>query len=180
MNLMHMQLSDQGVSRDRYNFILRTLIFITRSGRVLLLKGAQQKRLWGGKYNGVGGHVERGEDVLSAAYRELYEETGLRVNNLWLCGTVTIDTGPDTGILMLIYRGECLQGEPVASSEGFLEWVSFDQVADLPLVEDLNTLLPRLLKVNPGDPPLSAHYFFNEEGQLIIRFYDPTAFINPS
>lgn len=33
-----------------------------------------------------GGHVEAGESFVDAAVREVYEETGLRVSNLKLCG----------------------------------------------------------------------------------------------
>ena len=49
--------SDQGVRNDRYKIIPRTLIFVTRGEQVLLLKGAEHKRLWANQYNGIGGHV---------------------------------------------------------------------------------------------------------------------------
>lgn len=65
------------ISEHRYTLIPRTLVFLTRSASVLLLEGAPDKRLWANQYNGVGGHVERGKDVLNAAHRELLEETGL-------------------------------------------------------------------------------------------------------
>jgi 8-oxo-dGTP diphosphatase len=60
---------EQGLTDDRYVVVPRTLIFIKRENSVLLLKGAPDKRLWANLYNGVGGHVERGKDVLSAARR---------------------------------------------------------------------------------------------------------------
>ena len=50
--------------------IPRTLIFLTCRDLVLLLKGAPHKRLWANRYNGIGGHIERGEDVLTAAQRD--------------------------------------------------------------------------------------------------------------
>ena len=68
--------SDQGATNDRYAVIPRVAIFLRREDSFLLLKGAPTKRLWANKYNGLGGHVERGEDALFAAKRELLEETG--------------------------------------------------------------------------------------------------------
>jgi 8-oxo-dGTP diphosphatase len=168
-----MPASEQGVTRDRYTFIPRTLVFLTRGEAVLLLKGAPHKRLWANRYNGVGGHIERGEDLLTAARRELVEETGLHVSDLWLCGTVFIDTGQEIGIAIFVLRGECAGSpvaEPVPSAEGSLEWVPFSQIQAYPLVEDLYTLLPRVLSMRPGDPPFSALYAYDDQDKLLISF----------
>jgi 8-oxo-dGTP diphosphatase len=163
---------DQGVIHDRYTLIPRTLIFLTRGERVLLLMGAPNKRLWANRFNGVGGHIERGEDVLTSARRELAEETGLDVPDLWLCGVITVDTGQDTGIGIYVLRGECNTGEVRPSSEGRLEWVSFAELLEKPLVEDLYQVLPRVLQMQPGDSPFSAHYHYDENGEMVIRFYE--------
>jgi 8-oxo-dGTP diphosphatase len=65
--------SEQGVNQGRFSVIPRTLIFITHGDKILLIKGSPFKRLWANQYNGIGGHIEKGEDVLSAARRELRE-----------------------------------------------------------------------------------------------------------
>lgn len=165
---------DQGVrkSAQRYQWVPRALVFITRPGQVLLLKGAPDKKIWPGLYNGVGGHVERDEDVLAAALREVEEETGLRPARLQLCGVVNIDTGQDAGIGLFVFKGEAAGQEPRVSSEGELEWVSIGDIPALHLVEDLPALLPRVLAMRPDSPPFFAHYGYDEDDRLAIRFRD--------
>jgi len=165
-----MPASDQGVNPERYQLIPRTLIFITRGESLLLLKGASDKRIWADRYNGLGGHVERGEDVLSAARRELSEEAGLVPDELWLAGTVTVDTGEEIGIGLYVMKGISRQGELHPSKEGELEWVPFDGIQSKELVEDLPVLLPRVLSQEPTDPPFSARYYYDEEEKLIVDF----------
>lgn len=165
-----MPIEDQGVNLNRYMLVPRTLTFITREDKVLLIKGAEDKRLWAGLYNGVGGHIEQGEDVLTAAQRELFEETGLSSPNLWLCGIVTVDTQTNPGVGIFIFTGDYSVGEPVLSSEGSLEWIEISQIKNQPLVTDLPILLRRFLDMKTGDPPFFAHSRYDVKGILTLTF----------
>lgn len=163
--------SEQGVSSDRYQIIPRSLVFVVQGGSVLLLKGAPTKRLWANRYNGIGGHIERGEDVLAGARRELHEETGLRGGDLWLCGTIMVDASEQTGIGVFVFRCDFADGEPLKlrpSPEGALEWHALDALNGLPLVDDLKVLLPLVATMRRGDTPFYARSFYDAQERLRV------------
>ncbi len=110
--------SKQGLLKKRYQVVLRTLIFLRNGSEVLLIKGAPTKRLWANLYNGIGGHVDKGEDILTAAKRELVEEPGIIPDSLYLCGLITIDIKPTRGIQLFVFGGSCSSEVIRTSSEG--------------------------------------------------------------
>ena len=176
-----MQANEQGVrepNRRRYQAIPRTLLLITSTNpasgerEVLLLKGAPTKRLWANRYNGLGGHIEASEDVLTAGQRELVEETGLRDVALVLRGVINIDTGMDEqgarpGVLIFVLTGESAVREVATSAEGTPEWIPLTQLDNYPLVDDLYAVIP--LALSDG-PIFYGHYSPRPDGSMAYRF----------
>ncbi len=166
---------DQGVaaSRARYQVVPRTLCFVRQGEDVLLLKGAPTKRLWANRYNGLGGHVERGEDLYNATLREVREEAGLELHGVRLAAVVHADAGdPAVGILFFVFTGWSDTRETVASPEGALEWHNVGRLPVADMAPDLPVILPRLLALPAGAPPLFLAYSYDEQDRLVIRFSD--------
>jgi 8-oxo-dGTP diphosphatase len=146
------------------------LCFVFHGEAVLLLKGAPDKKIWPGRYNGLGGHVERGETVQAAAAREIWEEAGLRPADLRLRGVVTVDTGEPVGIGLYVFSAIAEKMEHTASAEGSLEWVPLGEVGDRACVADVPVLVRRLAQTPASAPPFSARYWYDGEGRMQLMF----------
>lgn len=155
---------------NRWLTIPRTLCFILNGSDILLMKRAPHRRVFPNRYNGVGGHIERGEDPLTSARREVYEETGLHVETMRLCAVYNIDAGINTGIMLFVFLGHTAERATIPNDEGSLHWIQLDQVLSLDLVDDLPHILPRILKMKAGDAPLFVHASYDTDDQLILNF----------
>jgi 8-oxo-dGTP diphosphatase len=165
-----MPVSEQGVTNDRFQVIPRVLIFIFNGDEVLLIKGSPNKRIWANKYNGLGGHVENGENILNSAIRELNEESNLSEIPLRLCGTITINTSSPTGILLFVFHGNYNGKEIIESGEGKLEWVNVNEIKSLPLVDDLQYILPRVLQFRKKGEFFWGYSHYDVNEKLIVQF----------
>jgi 8-oxo-dGTP diphosphatase len=162
---------EQSVLPGRYQTVPRVLCFVTRGDEVLLLRGASDKPIWADRYNGVGGHVEEGEDVVSAARREILEETGLDIDRIALRGVVNIQTStPRTGVLMFVFVAQATCPAVRSSPEGSLEWVPLSRVRQLPVVADVPMLLERALSRSTSSGPFFASYGYRSDGGLDVAF----------
>jgi len=170
-----------GSSPLRYTVVPRTLCFILspEGDDVLLLKGAPTKRIWPNRYNGVGGHIEPGEDVYTAAVREVREETGLSVRDVWLRGVINIPVQDRRGIMVFVFIARAESSQVTPSEEGTLEWVPRDRLLSLDLVEDLPALIPRVLDAPPDAPPFFGLYTYDKTDRLVIQWMPPSMGYHP-
>jgi 8-oxo-dGTP diphosphatase len=143
-----------------YTPVLATLgyIFSPDGNRVLLVhRTARPGDVHHGKYNGLGGKLERDEDIVAGMRREVAEEAGISCDELQLAGTVSWPgfgaNGEDWfGFVFRIRRWSGTVAD--ASPEGPLVWVNVGDVLALPLWEGDRHFLP--LVFDPAAPPFHA------------------------
>ncbi|MDX2140482.1 MAG: NUDIX domain-containing protein [Chloroflexota bacterium] len=167
-----MPASEQGAAHPdgRWLTINRTLTFVRNGEDVLLLKRAPTKRIFPNRYNGVGGHIERGEDVFTSAQREIVEETGLDVRDLRLRAIYLVDANAATGISVFAFTAYSDSRDLIECDEGTLEWVPIADITSRDLVEDLPIMLPRMLAMSDCDAPLFVHLSYNDAGEMQLTF----------
>jgi 8-oxo-dGTP diphosphatase len=160
----------QKILAGRYEFVPRTIILLVDGNHVLLQKAAENKKIYPGRYNGIGGHIERGEDALEGARRELFEEAGVICDDLHLSGTIMIDVHTDTGILLFVFSGKQINTQPRSSEEGTLHWVEIDQLHRLPIVEDIPELISKIQESELSGKPFFGKYIYDAEGRRVTSW----------
>jgi 8-oxo-dGTP diphosphatase len=111
----------------------------------LFLKRKMTKKIDPGKVNGVGGKLEMGEDYVTAALREITEETGyvLTKEKLEFSGIIKLQEGLAEDWILCCFKAEVESKEiPIGTDteDGELFWVPKDKLATLKdaWVDDLN------------------------------------------
>jgi 8-oxo-dGTP diphosphatase len=131
-----------------YTPILATLAYVlSPDGKQVLLIHRNRRRddPHYGKYNGLGGKLDPGEDVVACIRREVHEEAGIECDALTLRGTVSWPGFGQHGEdwFGFIFRVDRFHGTPRADNpEGTLEWVEVERLLELPLWEGDRFFLP--------------------------------------
>ena len=98
-------------------------VFNKNASKVLMCK--RQKEPFKGLYNLVGGKIEPGEDKLTAAYRELQEETGItdiKLHHLMSCTYYMKNS-----CRIEIYAGKLPQDVIMCGDENELAWIDINE-----------------------------------------------------
>jgi 8-oxo-dGTP pyrophosphatase MutT (NUDIX family)/protein-S-isoprenylcysteine O-methyltransferase Ste14 len=125
---------------------LATLVYALRDEQVLMLRRTTEPNR--GLWVAPGGKFDHGESPAECAVREMYEETGLRVQQPVLRAVMT-ETSPraDYQWLTFIFVAWDFEGTfTPAPGIGEFRWVPVDEVAKLPIPPADAIFFPRLLE----------------------------------
>lgn len=142
-----------------YTPILATLGYVISSdGKKTLLihRNTRDDDHHLGKYNGLGGKLEPGEDIVAGLKREIREEAGIECDDIKLRGTVSWPGFGQQGEdwFGFIFRIDHFSGTPFTDNpEGTLSWIPVNQILDLPLWAGDRYFLPLVF----GDDPRQFH-----------------------
>ena len=107
-----------------------------------------------------GGHVEPGEAFTDSVVREVFEETGLTIENPTLCGLKQFKTLKGERYVVFLYRADRFHGELKSSDEGEVFWIPREKLPEYPLVPDF----PDMVRVFEEDGLNELFYTHDEAG----------------
>lgn len=111
-----------------------------------------------------GGHVEPGESFVESVIREVWEETGLTIENPILCGTKQFQTRRGERYVVFFYKTAKFSGELKSSDEGKVFWIPRNTLEQYVLCEDF----PDMVRVFESDD-LSEFYYYTEDGDWKLK-----------
>ena len=107
-----------------------------------------------------GGHIEPKESFVESTIREVYEETGLRISNLQICGMKQW-TQKDNSYryIVIFYKTNTFTGELKSSDEGKVFWIKRKEINNYVVADGFM----EMLEVFENDN-LSENYHWLEDG----------------
>lgn len=124
-------------------FTLTFPIQISSVDTIMVLMGMKKRGFGVGKYNGFGGKIEPGEDILKAAIREMKEECGLegKQESMKFMGVLSFLSSVDTDATVYIFVCDDFDGEPENTDEMSIKWFCEDDVPyDMMWPDDIHWL----------------------------------------
>lgn len=138
-----------------YTPILATLGFIlSPDGQktLLVLRNRRNHDQHFGKYNGLGGKLEKNEDIFQCMQRELHEEAGIVAEETVLRGTINwTGFGPNgEDWFCFVFLIKKFSGTPWSENEeGQLMWHDIADLHSLPMWEGDRHFLPLVFDEDP-------------------------------
>lgn len=143
------------------------LAYIEQSDSYLMLfRNKKEKDINANKWIGVGGHIEPGETIEQALYREIKEETGLDVISYEKRGLIHFNYGELSEIMHLFVIKE-VKGELIECDEGTLQYIPKSEVLNIPIWEGDRIFLKKILS---NDPYFELELNYQQDTLVSYRF----------
>lgn len=116
-------------------------------------------------YSGItfpGGHVEKGESLTDSVIREVFEETGLKIQSPQLCGIKDWMREDGTRYMVLFYKTDKFEGTVISSDEGDVYWTTLEEMKQRKLAYGMDKMLEVFL-----DDNISEYFFYKEDGKWV-------------
>lgn len=111
-----------------------------------------------------GGHVEPGEAFTDSVVREVYEETGLTIQNPRLCGVKQFQNSKGARYVVFFYKTNQFTGTLRSSDEGEVFWISKKELKSHRLVTDFMDMLKVF-----EDERLNEFYYYQENSEWKLK-----------
>ena len=108
--------------------------------------------------------MKPGESFVDAVIREVWEETGLTIENPILCGTKQFPTRNGERYVVFFYKANRYHGELKSSEEGEVFWIPRTDLPKYRMVDDFLDMV----KVMEEDD-LSEFYYYKEDGNWNLK-----------
>ena len=113
---------------------LTTLCYMEKDGKYLLLhRNKRENDINKDKWIAPGGHAKDGESPEECVIREVFEETGYKLNSLKFRSLITFVSDDQYTEQMCLFTSDDFSGEEKDCDEGDLEWVDKHNIFDLDL-----------------------------------------------
>lgn len=125
---------------------LATLCYVQQNNTTLMIHRIKKENdIHAGKWNGLGGKFQPGETPEECVIREVFEESGLRIQLPELRGILTFPNfARDEDWYAFVFVAAKFEGELIDSPEGDLKWIPNGDVMNLNLWEGDRFFLPLL------------------------------------
>jgi 8-oxo-dGTP diphosphatase / 2-hydroxy-dATP diphosphatase len=144
--------------------MLLTLVIVHKNNKVLL--GMKKRGFGAGKYNGFGGKLLPGENLIDCAQRELREEAGIEAEEIEELGRLVFKFQKDPEILDVhVFKVRRFSGKPIETEEMAPRWFDTNELPYSEMWPDDQYWLPLFLK----NKLFKGYFEFDNESKIIKK-----------
>lgn len=143
--------------KNKEKVILTNMCLIYKGDKLLIQE--RTKDDWPG-LTFPGGHIKKGEDIISSVIREVKEETGLDIKDPILCGIEEYKNNNEYDrYLTFLFKTNKFKGKLKSSNEGKVYWINREELLNS---DNLSLDLDLIYKVMNSDK-LSELIYYKED-----------------